>query len=416
MSRSALNETSCAPKVAGVWAAHLFAAMPALLDVFAAFLKLGCISFGGPVAHLGYFQREFVHKRKWLDDAAFAQCVALTQLLPGPASSQTGMLIGWIRAGAAGAIAAWVAFTLPSALLMTAIALALPAMRLGTPWLHFVLLIAVGVVASALVKLRAALAPDAARIAIALAIAAIVIAVPLMYTAPLSIVLAAGAGFVVLRATVRHERPAELDLHLSQRSAYIAMGSFVVACIAIAWWASGGSHAAVLLATMLRVGSLVFGGGHVVLPLLQTQAVSAGIVDQPTVLAGYAAAQAMPGPLFTIAAFIGAAAWHNELRGWGAAIAIAGIFGPSFFLLASVAPFYRALAANVNFRAALAGANAGVVGLLAAAFVTPIWRTAVHTPFDALVAAAAFVALHYFNVPAWVLVILAAACGFFLEH
>ena len=192
--------------------------------------------------------------------------------------------------------------------------------------------------------------------------------------------------------------------------------TFVLARIALAWWAASGLHPAVLLATMVRVGSLVFGGGHVVLPLLQSQAVSAGIVDQRTVLAGYAAAQAMPGPLFTIASFIGAAAWHGELGAGGAVIATIGIFGPSFFLLASAAPFYRAVAANARFRAALAGANAGVVGLLAAAFVTPIWRTAVITPFDALIAALAFVSIHYLNAPAWILVIAAALCGIFLEH
>jgi chromate transporter len=325
------------------------------------------------------------------------------------------MLIGWLRGGPPGAFAAWIGFTLPSALLMTVIALELPHASIGTAWLHPVLIVAAAVVASALVAMRASLAPDFARLAIAFALMAVVLAFPLPYTVPLAIAGAALAGLAVLRSQTAVTEPT-LDLRVRPHVATIVIAAFAFAFFVLGWWASTGAHAAILFDVLFRVGSLVFGGGHVVLPLLQTQAVAAGIVDQRAVLTGYAAAQAMPGPLFTISSFVGAAAWNGGLGALGAALGTVAIFAPSFFLLAGIAPFYRALASSSRFRSALAGANAGVVGLLAAAFITPILRTAVHTPLDAVGAFAAFIAIHYANVPAWALVLVAALSGYFWER
>lgn len=388
--------------------------MREVIGVFLTFLRLGCTSFGGPVAHLSYFQREFVARRRWLDDSAFGECVALTQLLPGPASSQTGMLIGWLRAGPAGALAAWIGFTLPSAVLMTLFALAVPHSDVRAGWLHGLLLVAVAVVASALIALRRSLAPDRARLLIAIGVLIVALAAPNPLATPLAIAAAALAGLALPRAA--HVAESRLDLHVSRPTGVTVLALFVLSLVALGVWAASGNHVAVLADTLFRIGSLVFGGGHVVLPLLQTQAVADGIVDSRTVLAGYAAAQAMPGPLFTIASYVGASAWQSALGVTGALVATLAIFAPSFFLLAGIAPFYRQLAANPRFRAALAGANAGVVGLLAAAFVTPIFSSTVRTPLDGVAALAAFAAIQYAKVPAWAMVMLGALFGYVVER
>ncbi len=386
--------------------------MPRVLDVFLSFLRLGCTSFGGPVAHLAYFRREFVERRAWLDDAEFAQCVALTQLLPGPGSSQTGMLLGFLRAGSAGAIAAWVAFTLPSAVLMALFARATTQFDPRSGWLHGLLLVATGVVASAILSMRATLAPDLARLAIAVAVAALALIFAAPSAAPIAIALGAIAGAFVLRQTV--EGAPTLDLRISHRAGVVAIVLFGASFAALAVWSATGSHPAILANTLFRVGSLVFGGGHVVLPLLQSQAVSAGIIGQRTLLAGYAAAQAMPGPLFTMSSFIGADAFGGTLGWGGALLGVCAIFTPSFFLLAAVAPFYGTLAKNQRFRSAIAGANAAVVGLLGAAFVTPIFTSSVHTVIDGLVALAAFAAITYAGAPPWIVVIFGALAGYAL--
>jgi chromate transporter len=385
--------------------------MRKVLDVFVTFLRLGCTSFGGPVAHLAYFQREFVERRRWLDDAAFGECVALTQLLPGPGSSQTGMLLGWLRAGPAGAVGAWIGFTLPSTVLMTAFALLLPHTNVNAGWLHGLLIVAVAVVASALVSMRRSLAPDPARAVIAIAVlASILLAPPLPIVTPFAIAAAAMVGLFL--PNIRATAEPQIDLKLSRNVGIVALVLLAIAFLALGFWASRGSHFGILTNTLFRIGSLVFGGGHVVLPLLQTQAVTAGIVDNRTILAGYAAAQAMPGPLFSISSYVGASAWGSSLGISGALAGTIAIFAPSFFLLAGVAPFYRRLASNERFRAALAGANAGVVGLLAAAFVKPIFVTSVKTPLDGAAALVAFAAIQYAKVPAWIMVILAALFGY----
>jgi chromate transporter len=388
--------------------------MRKVLDVFLTFLRLGCTSFGGPVAHLAYFQREFVGRRRWLDDSTFAECVALTQLLPGPSSSQTSMLVGWLAAGPAGALAAWLGFTLPSAALMTLAALELPRVNANAGWLHGLLIAAAAVVAAAIVSLRRSLVTDTAHVAIAMGVLGLILAAPFAFVTPLAIGCAGLAGLLLPRALVTAQP--RLDLGISTRSGVITLVLLAAAFAGLGLWALRGTHVAVLANMLFRVGSLVFGGGHVVLPLLQTQAVAAGILDGRAILAGYAAAQALPGPLFTLAAYVGASAWKSSLGVKGAVVGTIAIFAPSFFLLAGVAPFYRRLCANREFRAALAGANAGVVGLLAAAFVNPIFETAVRTPIDGALALTAFAAIQYAKMPPWAMVIVAAVLGYVVER
>ncbi len=389
--------------------------MPRLFDVFVTFLRLGCTSFGGPVAHLGYFEREFVARRKWLDHETFAECIALTQLLPGPGSSQTGMLIGWLTAGPSGAFAAWAGFTLPSAVLMTAFAIALPRATTHAGWLHGLLLVAAAVVASAITTMRTTLAPDVLRIGLAIAIMALVLLLPVPIITPIAVAIAALFGAFVLYGRVTTSEP-KLNLQVSRRAGIAALVAFALAFVVLGAWAASGSHAGILTDALFRIGSLVFGGGHVVLPLLESQMAATGIVSPASILAGYAAAQAMPGPLFTISSYTGAAAFNGSLGIAGAVLGTVAIFAPSFFLLTGVAPFYRTLATNERFRAAIAGANAGVIGLLAGAFVNPIFTSAVRTWLDFIFVLLAFSIIHYVRVPAWIVVILGALAGFALER
>ena len=389
--------------------------MPRLLDVFLTFLRLGCTSFGGPVAHLGYFEREFVARRKWLDHETFAECIAVSQLLPGPGSSQTGMLIGWLTAGPPGAFAAWVGFTLPSAALMTAFALALPHANTHAGWLHGLLLVATAVVASAIVTMRTTLAPDALRLGLAVAIMALVLLLPIPVITPIAVALAALFGALVLYGRVATSEP-KLDLQVPKRAGITALVAFAFAFAVLGAWATSGSHPGILSDALFRIGSLVFGGGHVVLPLLESQMAATGIVSPSSILTGYAAAQAMPGPLFSISSYVGASAFNGSLGIPGALLGTVAIFAPSFFLLTAIAPFYRSLSSNERFRAALAGANAGVIGLLAAAFVNPIFTSAVRNWLDFIFALLAFVIIHYVRVQAWIVVILGAFAGFVLER
>ncbi len=380
------------------------------LAVFLAFLRLGFTSFGGPVAHLGYFRAEFVERRRWLDDGTFGECIAVSQLLPGPASSQTGMLVGWLAAGPAGAVAAWLGFTAPSAVAMTAIAMLLPRFAAGNR-LHVLLLIAAAVVLSAVVTMRANLAPDLERSAVAAVTFAAVLVLPYPWIGPLAIAASAIACAFLLHGRIPAVAP-KLDLHVSRRTGALAFGAFALTAGALAIAAQWSRTPLVMLADeCFRIGSLVFGGGHVVLPLMQSQLAASGIVGSSDILTGYAAAQAMPGPLFTLAAYAGASAYGGSLGWLGALVATVAIFAPSFFLLTSIAPFYATLALDERFRSALAGANASVVGLLAAAFVTPIARSSIRTWPDALVVAIAFAAVHVTRVPAWLLVAIAASAA-----
>ena len=382
------------------------------MEVFLAFLRLGCTSFGGPAAHLAYFHTDFVKCRQWLSDEAFAQCVALTQLLPGPASSQTGMLIGWLRSGFPGALAAWLGFTLPSAILMSVFALSISAGLWPTGWMHWLLIIATAVVASAIMTMRTSLAPDLPRTLLAIAVAAFMLLVPFAYATPIAMALAAVAGMFFLRVDAS-AASTHLQLGISTAAGALVLSAYALAWICLGFAAHTGALAN-LAFSLFSTGSLVFGGGHVVLPLLQHDLVRNGLLDSNTVLSGYAAAQAVPGPLFTIASFVGATADHASLGPLGSLVGTFAIFAPSFFLLAGIAPFYATLAADRRFRAALSGTNAGVIGLLAATLVNPILTSSIRSVGDGALALVAFVLIHFAKLPAWVLVIVAALAGFVL--
>ena len=386
-----------------------------MLTIFLVFLRLGCMSFGGPIAHLGYFRDEFVRRRGWLTEAQFGQCIAITQLLPGPGSSQTGMLIGLLRGGWPGSLCAWAGFTLPSAVLMAAFALWAPPGFEGSIWMHGLLIAAVAVVASAIATMRRRLIRGFPQLFFALATGAAVLTIRNAAVVPLSIAVCALLALAVPASSATREEP--LVLRVSRTTAVFALAAFLALLVVLPIAARvTASDTIALAAKMFGVGSLVFGGGHVVLPLLQSQVVNAGIATPQRLIAGYAAAQALPGPLFTISSYIGAIAYNGRLGIAGAITATVAIFAPSFLLIAGVAPFYAALAQSERFQRALDGANASVVGLLAAAFVTPIWTTAIHTIVDGFVAAAAFVALMMLRWPNWLVVALCVAAGFILLH
>jgi chromate transporter len=384
-----------------------------MLEVLLAFLRLGCMSFGGPAAHLAYFRDEFVRRRGWLSEAHFAQCISITQLLPGPASSQTGMLIGLLRAGWGGAVAAWIGFTLPSAALMTAFAIYQPHAFARLGWLHGLLVVAVAVVAQAILTMRRALIADFSQLVLAFGTCAAMLLLPYPATAPAAIGLCAATGLFFTRG--KTERVEPLPLCSSRKGAVFAAGLFLALLIGLGAAARASHDPYLTLASRLyQVGSLVFGGGHVVLPLLHAEVVHSGMASSQKMIAGYAAAQAMPGPLFTLSSYVGAMVYDGALGVRGALVATLAIFLPSFLLIAAIAPFYTNLAANPRFARALAGANASVVGLLASAFVSPIWTNAVHDVEDALFAAAAFAALTLLRWPAWIVVALAAGAGAFV--
>ncbi|MBB4266543.1 chromate efflux transporter [Roseospira visakhapatnamensis] len=388
-------------------------------SVFWVFLRLGLTSFGGPIAHLGYFRAELVERRKWLGDAAYADLVALCQFLPGPASSQVGLGLGLHRAGLPGALAAWIGFTLPSALLLAAAALGLAALdpAADAGWLRGLKIVAAAVVAQAVWGMARTLAPDRPRATLALGSAGLVLLAPLSGLPPvLGQIAAIALGAVVGWAVVRDapvQAPGALTVRLGPRAALVCLGLLVVLLAGLPILATMTGATAVHLADGLsRAGALVFGGGHVVLPLLQAEVVPTGLVDRETFLAGYGLAQAVPGPLFTISAWLGASAGDGVAA--GLALALLGtmaIFLPGALLLFAALPFWARLSANPAARAALAGVNAAVVGLLLAAFYDPVLTGAVTGPADVALGLAAFLALHIWKAPPWLVVLAAAGVG-----
>ncbi len=386
-----------------------------MLEVFLAFLRLGCTSFGGPVAHLGYYRAELIARRRWLSEATFADLVALCQFMPGPASSQTGMAIGLLRAGPAGMFAAWAGFTLPSALAMTAFGYGIGAIGdvSNAGWLRGLKLVAVAVVAQAVWGMARALAPDRARATVAVAACLVALAIPSSLGQVAAIVLGALAGLTVLPLPgPAAEPPAALGIEVPRPVAAGLLVLFTVLLVSLSWLArTTGSHTLALTSAFFEAGSLVFGGGHVVLPLLQAFVVPPGWVGQDTFLAGYGATQAMPGPIFTFAAFLGTveSPWPN---GWlGALIATVSIFASSFLLVGGLLPFWDTLRHYVRVRAALQGVNAAVVGVLLAALFTPIWTGAVHVAADFGLALVAFLLLTLWAAPPWLVVLMGAAAG-----
>ncbi|WP_245943950.1 chromate efflux transporter [Acuticoccus kandeliae] len=377
-------------------------------EVFAAFVPLGLTSFGGPVAHLGYFRTAFVERRGWLSDAAYADLVALCQFLPGPASSQVGMAIGLQRAGLAGLFAAWTAFTLPSAIVLAAFGLLIAHLGIveGAGWLAGLKATAVAVVAHALYGMARSLAATREKATIAGLAAIIVLLAPDKAIAQLAaIALGAIAGLALSETPPSAAGSSAAPVR--RRTGILALFLFALLLLGLPLLASL-SPALDLLDRTYRAGSLVFGGGHVVLPLLEGE--FAGMVDPATFLAGYGAAQAVPGPLFTFAAFLGAVA--EPFGGVaGAAVALCGIFLPSMLLVLGVMPFWEDLRRRPLARRALAGVNAAVVGLLAAAFYDPVVTRGVPDAAALAVAIAAFVALAAWRLPPWLVVVASAAVG-----
>lgn len=382
-------------------------------EVFAAFLKLGLTSFGGPVAHLGYFHQEFVVRRKWLDNDAYADLVALCQFLPGPSSSQVGIALGLSRAGLGGALAAWVAFSLPSALLLMAFAAGLDSFGdvLGAGGLHGLKLAAVAVVALAIFTMARALPPDRLRGLLVGGATAIALVLPSAVGQIGAILLGAVAGMAWCRGETS-QGPAHLPVSVSRKAAVAALVVFFALLLALPVLAAAlSSHALTLFATFYRVGSLVFGGGHVVLPLLQAEVVVPGWVGNDAFLAGYGAAQAIPGPLFSFAAYLGMVMGPPP-NGWaGAALCLVAIYLPSLLLVIGVLPFWDSLRRSVWTQAALRGVTAAVVGLLIAAFYQSMWAVAIRDSADFALALAAFLLLFLWRTPPWLVVGLCAAAG-----
>lgn len=386
---------------------------PSPWQVFVIFLRLGLTSFGGPVAHLGYFRAEFVERRRWLGEAAYADLVALCQFLPGPASSQVGLALGLMRAGYGGALAAWAGFTLPSALALIALALGIAHAGDAVPSgaLHGLKVVAVAVVAQAVWGMARSLCPDAPRRALMLATAAGLIAWPGTVAQLLAIAVAALIGLLWLRpaADVPHE---PLAVPVSRRAGAVWLTLFFALLIGLPLWlAVFPSQALAVVDAFYRAGALVFGGGHVVLPLLQASVVPTGWVTSDAFVAGYGAAQAVPGPLFTFAAFLGAS-MQSAPTGWtGGLMALVAIFAPAFLLVAGALPFWESLRQRLGVRAALMGINAAVVGLLLAALWNPVITSGIRGVGDAVLTSAALVALMRWKWPPWVVVAGCAVAG-----
>jgi chromate transporter len=383
--------------------------------VFAAALRLGLTSFGGPVAHLGYFRDEYVRRRGWLDDRTYGELVALCQLLPGPASSELGIAIGLIRAGLPGGLLAWVAFTLPSAFALVAFAFATSA--LGSSdlrWLAGLQIAAVAIVAQAVWSMGRTLAPDRPRMAIALAAAVVALAAPGAPGQVATIVAGGVVGTLLPRRSSEEEPPARLDVRIPVgrrvgAAALAAVGVLLVGLPLLRRLVA--SPALDAFDAFFRSGALVFGGGHVVLPLLRAAVVEPGWVTEPQFLTGYGAAQAVPGPLFTFSAYLGTV-MHGPPGGVpGAALALVAIFLPAFLLVVGALPFWSMLHAVPAAQAALRGVNAAVVGLLLAALYDPVLTGAVHSPIDFALALAAFALLTVARAPAWAVVAATAAAG-----
>jgi chromate transporter len=382
-------------------------------EVLGAFLRLGLTSFGGPVAHLGYFRAELVARRKWLDESHYADIVALCQFLPGPASSQTGIALGMLRAGLPGALAAWIGFSGPSALAMILFGYGVG--RLGDiadlPWLHGLKIVAVAVVANAVWGMARNLCPDRQRATIAAGAALLALGVP-SSAGQIGAIAAGGLIGWRLFPAAGIAAAAPLAVRIGRPLAAAALVLFFALLFGLpAAVAASGSHVVALVGSFYRSGALVFGGGHVVLPLLQHSVVPPGWVSNDAFLAGYGAAQAVPGPLFTFAAYLGTVMGPAP-NGWvGGLICLAAIYLPSFLLLVGVLPFWDALRRRGAIRAALTGVNAAVVGLLVAALYTPVWTSAIHTPADFAISLVAFLLLAVWAVPPWLVVILGAAAA-----
>lgn len=379
-----------------------------LWEVLRVSTKLGLTSFGGPIAHLGYFHDEYVRRRKWMDEKAYADLVALCQFLPGPASSQVGIGIGILRAGLWGGVMAWLGFTLPSVIVLVLFALLLQGFDIANAgWIHGLKIVAVAIVAQAVLGMGQKLTPDRSRVTIAVGAAALVLLWPTAYT---QVLIIAAAGIIGLWLYKKGPNPGSQSLRMPVGKPF-AIGCLVLffgllvalpllrQTFDIQWLA--------LFDSFYRSGSLVFGGGHVVLPLLEREVVPTGWVSPENFLAGYGATQAVPGPLFTFAGYLGAMSGGIT----GAIVATLAIFLPAFLLVAGALPFWNGLRNSPRVQGALIGINAAVVGILLAAFYVPIWTTAVTAPVDFALALLLFILLVFWKLPPWVVVLAGALAG-----
>ncbi len=383
-------------------------------EVLAVFLGLGLTSFGGPVAHLGYFREAIVVRRRWLSERAYADLVALCQFLPGPASSQVGMAIGLQRAGMVGLLAAWTAFTLPSAIILVAFAWGLGTLGLAAEagWLAGLKAAAVAVVANAVLGMARTLTPDRERATIAVAAMIAVLSIPLAWAQVLVIILAGLVGLAWLKPASIATDDQTLAIPVGRRMGVVSLAAFAGLLITLPVLAATTINPAIdLIDSFYRSGSLVFGGGHVVLPLLEAETVRTGLVSHDTFLAGYGAAQAVPGPLFTFAAFLGYSMKTAPNGLTGSALAVLAIFLPSALLIVGALPFWEQLRRAPRAQRALMGINAAVVGILAAALYTPVFTAGIQSPAAMGIAAAAFIALSAWRAPSWAVVLGAAAAG-----
>ena len=360
-------------------------------EVLAAFLKLGFTSFGGPIAHLAYFRQEFVERRKWVEEGDFAQLLALCQFLPGPASSQLGFSLGLLRAGWPGALAAFLAFTLPSAVILFAFAALLPYLTngAGVAAIHGLKLVAVAVVAQGLLGMARQLCPDAPRASIAAIAAALILAAGTAWMQIVVVALGSVAGLLVCRS-VQAMPGGQSHPPYGVRLGWTLLILFTVLLLGLPLVAQGREGLIAVAEAFYRAGALVFGGGHVVLPLLRETVVAPGWVSQDEFLAGYGAAQAVPGPMFTFAAYLGARLPGAEGGLVGATVALVAIFLPGFLLVAGVLPLWSAIAGGAMAARVIAGVNAAVVGLLGAALYDPVWTSAVRGPVDVAIALVGF--------------------------
>lgn len=376
--------------------------------------RLGITSFGGPIAHLGYFREEYVNRRKWIDEKKYADLVALCQFLPGPASSQVGIAIGFMRAGYLGALAAWIGFTLPSVIALIIFAYFVKGSSFTeTGWLHGLLVVAVAVVAQAVWGMAKNLAADRPRGTIAIIATIITLLVPNAIGQVGTIIGAGVIGWLLFREHSDTKIETKFTFSSAQKRGmgllilfFILLFGLPILRQIVDW------KTLALLDSFYRSGALVFGGGHVVLPLLQSEVVPTGWVTQEEFLSGYGAAQAVPGPLFTFASYLGMVA-----NGWGGAIiATIGIFLPAFLLIIGALPFWDWLRHHPSFSAALKGINAAVVGILLAALYDPVWTKAIHTSLDFVLALISFSLLVLWKFPPWIVVIVGAVGGYVFSY
>jgi chromate transporter len=386
----------------------------AAVEVFLVALRLGLTSFGGPIAHLGYFRDAYVVRRKWLDEHTYAEVVALCQILPGPASSQVGMTIGMLRAGILGGVMSWLGFTVPSAVALLVFAYGVAAINVAEAgWLHGLKLVAVPIVAQAVWGMASALTPDKPRITIAIVAAIAALTFATAWAQVGIIVVAAVIGWRFLGAApamppiqerIGTRQSLGIPLAVLGVIGLILFGLPIVRQFVP-------NQALAEFDSFFRVGSLVFGGGHVVLPLLQHEVVAPGWATTEQFLAGYGAAQAVPGPLFTFSAYLGAAMHPGPLAWLYGTFTLVAIFLPAYLFVLARMPLWNLMRTHPHFQAAIRGVNAGVVGILLAALYDPIWTTAIKTPADFSLALALFGMLMFWRLPPWVVVVSAAAGG-----